>query len=296
MTCNQRGTLNTTSWINSFDFSGLCWDTGNKNVLPKVNQLHESWTGRSQHTFKKNKCLNVYRCRDVSTESYPYLCTLHPPLGTAATCRAHLQTVILLSNKSTYHRVAGSVWRANIISLIPGRWDAVLAAGWKWSCSTDCWWQPAISLRWSEARALPGDLPSEFTTIRLLCMLWTIEEMLSVTLERKTLGNICTHPCFLPSFLFCRRHNETLSLSPSQAAKAGILSSTNLWNDSADTSASLSPLLTCICGGRKRVLLRQETGQKHSWRADQITSALRRLDRIRQASEGRGAGGRQSES
>lgn len=55
--------------------------------------------------------------------------------------------------------------------------------------------------------------------------------MLSMTLECEMLCNICTYPSFLPSFLFCQMHNKTLSFSRSQTAKAGILSSTNLWNE-----------------------------------------------------------------
>lgn len=109
-------------------------------------------------------------------------------------------------------------------------------------------------------------------TIRLLCVLWAIEKCLAWHLSARCC-NVCTYPSFLPSFPFCQMHNKTLSLPRSQTAKAGILRSTNLWNDSADTSTSLSPLLTCILRERKRVLLRQETGQKHSWRAGQIASA-----------------------
>lgn len=55
--------------------------------------------------------------------------------------------------------------------------------------------------------------------------------MLSMTLECEMLCNICTYPSFLPSFPFCQMHNKTLSFSRSQTAKAGILSSTNLWNE-----------------------------------------------------------------
>lgn len=80
-------------------------------------------------------------------------------------------------------------------------------------------------------------------------MLWTIEKCLALECE---MCNICTYLSFLPSFPFCQMHNTTLSLPCSQTAKAGILSSTNLWNDSADTSASLSPFLTCILGEREK--------------------------------------------
>lgn len=76
--------------------------------------------------------------------------------------------------------------------------------------------------------------------------------MLSVTLERKMVLQYLHIFIFLPSFPFCQTCNKTLSLSCPQTAKVGILSSTNLWNDSADASASSSPLLTCILRGRKR--------------------------------------------
>lgn len=112
---------------------------------------------------------------------------------------------------------------------------AAAAAGWKWSCSTDYWWQPAISLRWSTGRLSGITFKSHHNRAALHVL--NNREMLSVTLECETLCNICTYPSFLPSFLFCQMHNKTLSLPRSQTAKAGVLSSTNLWNDSADISA-----------------------------------------------------------
>lgn len=148
MTFNQQGTLNITNISDFPQQASVEIQTCISKGEPITLKLDRE---RSTHIKKKK---NVNRGREVRMDSYSYrhyICLL----GTASYCSTRVQTLVLLSNKSTYHCVAGSVWRANIISVIPGLWNFVLAAaaaGWKWSCSTDYWWQPAISLRWSTCR------------------------------------------------------------------------------------------------------------------------------------------------